>query len=287
MRAHSIRAICLALTLAGAAGAQTYTVKVKQNPDPGKSAVNTDKETRGGTVKVVAADGKVLTDRTLESTKEETYTEVVLEKGAKAPRKYTRAYEKAGVTAGGKTAPRSFQGRTLLFEQKGGKYVVTAEDKSALDPRDATELAGLAEERANELDEVILPQKPVKIGEKWTIDVKALAVGYARIGELDAAKTTGEGVLTRVYEKDGHQFGVLEVRLKLAVKTSQGLKFDPPAVMEAKFTLDAAIDGSGTAATLTMTGTMTGKGVGEGMGMKYIVDMNTTMNVKQVRTGEK
>lgn len=267
--------------------AQDYIVRVKRYPDAGRSAVCSDVETRKSTVKQTVADGKSQEQKT-DGAKEETYTETVLEKGDKSPRKYRRAYDKAILTVAGKSYSRSYQGKTVLFEQqKDGRFAVKLQGSGELHPFDQQELPGLAAERADDMDDVILPKEPLKVGGKWQIDPRGLVRAYARAGELDVTRSSGEGVLLRVETKDGRPVGTLEVTLRLAVKAWEGVKFDPPARMDVSSTLTTVIDGSSTAASFNLTGRMTGRGVGEDRGRKFTVEVDATQTFKQERSAEK
>lgn len=293
MLSHSSWAalVAILLTTANLHG-QSYLLKIKQHADPGKSVVCKEADTRSGSYLITAPDGTVLENPRTTGTREEVFTEIVLERGEKAPRKYRRIYEKATVTEGDRTMARSYLGKSLLFEQQADRVSVRVEGNGELLAVDAEELSRLALQRSQELDEVVLPKQPVKVGEKWTVDPRALAAGYSRTGELDIERTSGEGVLAKVYDREGVRFGVIEVKLKLAIKDSQGLRFSPPGTLEATFILDAALDGSTTSATFQMSGKMSGKGAGErvakdGTRTKYFVELSTLQAARQERSAEK
>src|SRR5262249_38776204 len=156
------------------------------------------------------------------------------------------AYEKATRTRNGKTEPRSYEGRTIVFEEKDGKYTVTAEGDKPLPKEDLDELTRKANEGSAEQEDAFLPQKPVKVGDTWKVDGKEVAKAFAKSGELDPELTSAEGKLTKAYKEGDHQFGVLTLTLKLAPKPPPNVKFDKPPVVEMTITLDVAIDGSAT-----------------------------------------
>ena len=280
-------ACLLVLTLVAAAHGQTYTLRIKRYADPGKSVVCKETDTRDLTFKRFTPDGKPVDEGKPSATREVVYTETVLEAGAARPKAYRRAYEKATVTAGGKTLPRSYQGKTVLFRERAGKYEVTLEGGGVLAPADAGELARQADEH-DTLNDVVLPKIPVKIGEKWSIPGKGLADALsAGGGQFDAAGSGGEGVLRQVLDKGGRPVGVIDVTLRAALTASQGLKLETPAVMTAKFVLETPIDGSSTAGSLTMTSHMTGKGFTEQQGMKYVVELSNEQTGRRERSAEK
>src|SRR5439155_22764308 len=128
-------------------------------------------------------------------------------------KKFKRAYEKATRTAGDKKESFPHEGRTIVFELKDDKYAATAEGTPALDRKVLDDLAKRASGDSVESDAALLPQKPVKVGDKWAVDIKALARAFAKGEEgglaVDADKSKGDVTLTKVYKKDGAQFGVL------------------------------------------------------------------------------
>jgi hypothetical protein len=296
MRSYPLWACLAALALAGAARAEdTYTIKLKHWPDAGKSITVTDTSTQTSISNILDADGKPLgpkDDKHVQK-QEEKYTETVLEKGEKRPAKYKRVYEKAATSMDGKATSRSYEGRTIVFELKDGKYTVTAEGEKRLDAKDVEDLTRRANEDEGEKDQLLLPSKPVKVGDTWKIDGKALAKAFANQaqGELDVDKSGGDGKLTKVYTKDGKQFGVVEMTLKLATKVTKlppGItKFLEDPTIDMKLTLDTALDGSSTAGSLTMTGKVKTKVAGEQKGIKFTVDSLVDVGGKQERTVEK
>jgi hypothetical protein len=288
MRGSSLWACLAALALAAGAPAQTYTIKLKSGPDAGKSVVINDTDGNDQATKVSDAAGKVVRDVKQTEKHDETYTETVLSRGDKFATKYKRTYEKATRTRDGKTEARSYQGRTLLFEEKGGKFTVTAEGDRPLAKDDLDELTKKANEGDDRHEELFLPGKPVKVGDSWKVGGKELAQAFAKGGKLDAAQTSAEVKLAKVYQKDGRQFGTIEMALKMApADLPPGIKFDKPPVIEMKITLDAAIDGSTTEGKMTMTGKVASRSTAEQMGMKFVVETTADLSGKREQSAEK
>ncbi len=288
MRATPITACLLLSALAGAARGQTYAIKLRSDPAAGKSISVRDSHQNAGTVKVLDAGGKLLREQKPNEVEEEVFTETVLEAGGKHPKKFQRAYGKAERGEAGKLRPRSCQGRTVLFELRDGRYVVRAEGTPALAPADRKDLTARANDRLRSSpDELFLPNRPVAVGDAWDVAKKLLPEFANKGEELDLQKSSGRAKLLKAYARDGKQFGVLEVDLKLAVKTMQGLKCDPPARFDIKGTIDTAIDGSSTAATMSMTFRVSGKAQGEQGGMKFTVEMAMEGSGKLERSAEK
>jgi hypothetical protein len=290
MRGYSFWACLAALALAAGTRAQEgYTIKLKHGPDPGKSVVVKSKEKGTDASTVTDADGKTTGQkRTIET--EEVYTETVLEGGDKKPRKFKRSYEKASQTADGKTVALPHQGRTVLFELKDGKYQATAEGTPALDRGLIAFLAGKADATGESADDLFLPRKPVKAGDRWAVEGKALAEDFARTGAMviDPDKSKSEVTLTKVYDKDGKRFGVLEVRTALAIKQAMGLTFATPAAAELRATLDVVIDGSSPAGKAVLSNKQKGKGTAtDPAGKKFTVDLDVEESVTKEQSAEK
>jgi hypothetical protein len=273
--------------LAGAARAQTYAIKLKSEAGAGKSVTVRESHRSAGAVKVLDAGGKVLREQKPNEVGEEVFTETVREAGDRRPKKYKRVYEKAVRGEAGKPRPRSYQGRTVLFELRDGRYAVRAEGTPALAPADLKDLTAKANDQLTSgPDELFQPKKPVAVGDGWGVDKKLLPE-LARGDELDLDRSDGRARLVKVYARDGKRFGVIEIDLKLAVKTMQGLKCDPPARFEIKGSIDAAIDGSSTASAMSMTFTTAGKARVEQGGMKFTMEMALEGSGKLERSAEK
>src|SRR5712692_1333108 len=95
MRSLSCWAAMLSLTLVCAAQAQTYTIKLKNNPDQGKSAVNKDTNRNSGTIKITDADGKVIKNEKPTQFRELQFTQTVLVRDKDDLVKYKKTFEKA------------------------------------------------------------------------------------------------------------------------------------------------------------------------------------------------
>jgi len=287
MRSSLFGSFLAILALAvGARAEDTYTIKLKPLPDDGKSITISNTESTTASNKVTDANGKVFDDgKKHTETREETYAETVLEKGDKRPNKYKRAYEKATLTRDGKTETRSYEGRTLIFENKDGKYTVSVEGDKPVSKEDLADLTSRANEPSDKQHELFLAPKPVKVGGTWKVDGKKIAEIIPQ--RLDLERTSGEGKLTKVYQKDSHTFGVIVLTLKMAIALPKGAEFEKQPVLEFKLTLDTAIDGSSTAGVLTGSGGMASKGTIEQGGQKFTVESNLDVSGKRTQSAEK
>ncbi len=275
-----LRLLCLALLafpLAAAAENEKYTIKIKHHPDEGKSTVTKSLTKETGGVKILDKDGKVLHEEDTNEEKEEVSTETVLEKGDKKPLKYKVTYEKATFTKKGEKEKHSYDGKTLIYTLKDGKYTVSVEGGGTLDDKDETELLKKANEDAGQL----MPAKPVAVGEKWDLPSKFLLKAFGEKSDLDASKTKGTATLKKVSTKDGKTIGVIEFDMILSIKSLKGeadIAFDPPADAHVTMTLETPIDGSTSAGTMTTVVAFEGKGSLSVNGMDLTLELKTKAN---------
>jgi hypothetical protein len=289
MRLKPLWALLVAAPLAAAPAPDTYAVKVKRDPDPGKGTLVKSTEKHSGTLKILDGDGKAVQEVKVSEEKEEVYTKTVLERGDKKARKYKKTFEKAVRTADGKAMPLAYQGRTVVYELKDGKYQVSVEGTPELEKHVLDELTKAENSGSPDVYDVLLPKKPVGVGDKWSLAGKDVAKSFAEenVMTLDPDQTKGDAKLTKAYQKDGHQFGVIEVTLKLAITSNNGVTFDPPGTMDMKMTVDAAIDGSTPAGTVTMSGKIEGKGVLKQAGLTTAVDFHIDASARKEQSAEK
>jgi hypothetical protein len=261
------------LAAASLAADETYTIKFK---DGAKGDVRTVKEesTEQATVKAVDAAGNALLDKAEKKVTTAAYKETILEQpeGAKQPTRVKREYEKAQVKADDKAVDLPYSGKTVLIEKKGDKYVFQIEGGDELTGKDAEPLNKEFNKKAVEEEDLklLLPAKPVKVGDTWKLDAAALTKFIASDDAmtLDTTKAGGTGKLVKVYQQDGKQFGVITLTLDLSIKE---LKLGPAkqavkagSKMTMQIDLDACIDGS------VATGTM-----------KATADMDIAADIKQ------
>ena len=262
MRRLTALALLAGLTAVPALGQdRTYDIKLKKESEGDRVEVaETDAGTMAFKLELMGVEKAEEEKKTLKSA----YTEEVVEKpeGARKPTKLKRTYTVAERVKDGEAEKLPYHGKTVVIEKKGGGYVFTVDGKE-LAEEDAEELA---EEFDPDKDiplenEDFLPGKPVKLNETWTVDAAKIAMAFDAAGPLALRpeKTRITGKLTKVYEKGGKTFGVIELDLTLAVKElkvdGQELAMKPGSTIKAKFTLDVCIDG--TSHTGTEKGTMT------------------------------
>jgi hypothetical protein len=271
--------------------AQRYHIKLKSNVDAGMTVTIRHTEKDSGSMKLLDPKGK-LHKKEIADGWESVYALTILQrKKSDGPaEKYKRVYEKATEMEEGKTRTLSYQGRTVVFERQGGVCRVGVAGKPPLKEQDLDRLIRRANanlSRAIDEDRAMTPTRAVAVGDRWTIEPKAIQ-SLSKGGELDLKASRAEARLVKVYKKGKGLFGVIEIDVKLVLKgIPPEIKFDPPCVMEGKMTIDTAIDGSSTARTEITTGKMKGKGVLQEGSIKLALELDGETSSRSVRSEEK
>ena len=241
---------------------KAYTIKIKKLAQGETERVEkADKSTEA--IKIEDTNGNLLKEQTEKKGDVSVYRQTNLErKGDQRPTRVKRKYDKATVTKDGETTSLPYEGKTVLIEKKGDRYLFRIEGDEELTGEAAKELneefnkKGELDDKA--LEKLLLPGKAVKVGEEWKIDVATVSKAFQEEGSLEVVpeKTRGTGKLLRVYTKGGRQFGVIRLHLDLALKsvTNDGNKVILQAdksKMDMEFTVDTCIDGSSATASGT------------------------------------
>jgi len=287
MMCRSIAAGVLVLFgLSLTAQAQTYTIRIKEFPDVGKKTSETTSEKSNGSIKI-SFNGMVVKDEAVNENVVKEFTLETLEKGdGPLPKKFKKTFTKAVVVKGNKDEAEPYQGRAVIYELKDNSYDARAEGDPAL-PEAAVKKLQEQANQAGKTTRVMLPNKAVAVGDTWTIDAGKLAEAISKTLPLDVAKSSAQGKLVKVYQKDNHQFGVLEFDIKLALSGFGPAKLTTPIPLTSKMTIDVAIDGSSTQATMRSTGSMQGKSEIMMNGQTIQVDFNVELGGGGTTTAEK
>ena len=264
-----------------ASGAAEYTIKFKykdiyKDSSAGDVAHVTNTITSQATMKTIDTAGKILKEQHSKDSETFVYTQTILEKPDKdkPPTRVRRQYERAEKKDGDKTTRMGFHGKTVLIEKKDSKWRFRFEGGPELALEDTMTVyrdfhADEMEREEEEALKMLLPKKPVKVGETWPLDAEAIAKRRekALLFGLDPTKAVGRGKLQRVYQQDGRQFGVLEFTVDTPIVAIGKDKADEGSRLSQKVTLDGCIDGtSGTLSTTieentTVNATLTEAGV--------------------------
>src|SRR5262249_45961011 len=259
----------------------------KSGPGDTSRETQTDKEANKVTVTVMGKDQVQNEDKTTKFV----FTEDVIERpdAAQKPTKLKRTYETAEMTKNDEKKDLGLAGKTVLIEKKGDQFAFTIDGKELTGP--AAEILG--EEfstKPRPSEDFFLPKTPVKAGDGWKVDLKEVAKGLSGGGmEIDAAKSSATGKLTRVYEKNGRKFGVIEVKMDVAVtKISAGgmeINLKDGSKMSLVVLLDGCIDGTEASGSSKMT--MKGELSGEVNGVSLKMSLSGQRDGSSVEVAKK
>jgi hypothetical protein len=253
-----VRALSVAAVLGLFAGpvcgqdGQTYTIKVKEQAD--RARVHKSDAWRNQ-FKLAGSEGNVLKEQDEKKGNEEDYTEEVLERKGKKRLRLKRQYAKARVVDGAETRILPYEGKMVLIEKKGDRYTFRLEGDEELTGKDASQLESEFNRKKDrpsneEFEKLILPGKAVKVGETWKLDKALLAKLLPSDKEVtvDTQKSKAVGKLTKVYRKDGRQFGVIDVQVHLFPKAisadGKEITLTPTSKVTVTMKMDVCIDGS-------------------------------------------
>jgi hypothetical protein len=144
-----------------------------------------------------------------------------------------------------------FVGKTVLIEkQKDDKYHFFVDGKELTD-KDAELLAADFRHKDDDPDsarKILVPHEKAVLNKPWTIDVKKLAEDFGKV-PIDADKAQATGKLVKVYQKNGHSFGVFEVHIDMPLTGEIGapgktIPIPAGSKLTGECTVDTCIDGS-------------------------------------------
>jgi len=244
--------------------AQEYAIKLKRPGlgDKTRTEVTDDFKLE---FKIADNNGNVVMEAQETKTHKFVFREVGLERAAGSEDlvRLQRQYEHAERKIKDVRETLPYQGKTLFIEKKDGRFQFRIDGGDVLEGKEAEEL----HEEFNKGDfrklttEHFLPRKTVKLNETWKYDVAALAKAFSGDGkiEIDEAKSTGSGRLTKAYMKNGRQFGIIELTIEFPV-SHLDIDGNKAATKAGKLTIqlqaDTCIDG--TLDDSRLKGTVTG-----------------------------
>jgi hypothetical protein len=266
-------AALLFLALPVFADEPTYTIKIKSYPDKDQLVSCREVDKQMGMIRFIGPDGKVLKEEPQNEESEEFFTLIVLEPGERAPVHYRETFEKA-MASKSREQKRSYEGTTVDFVLKEGKYKLKLPDKSEVTEKDQEALLSRANgDLEAGLDQIFQPEKPVKMGETWPVPFALLNKGFGALGKLDQERTRGTAKLMKVYDRVGKQYGLIEIHLALFYLNLDNLTFEPPALFQIDGALDTAIDGSTNIGVVSIVTRLMGRTQIEQGGLKVTLEV--------------
>jgi len=243
-------AVLTAGLLAGGVGAadEAITIKLKK---AGKGDVVKESKTEDTDTTVnVTAGGAAQPEQKEKGSTKMAYTEEVLERGEKDPKptKAKRTYETAELLKGGEKIDLGLKGKTVTIEKAKDKYTFTLDDGKL--SKDAAELLDkeFNKKEEGDMEELMLPKKPVKVGDTWKVDVKAVEKMFGEELKVDADAAKVSGKLVKVYDKDKAKWGVIEYTIELPIASinlmGQSVGTTDGSVLKLTITMDGCVDGT-------------------------------------------
>lgn len=194
-------------------------------------------------------------------------------------------FSKAMQSKEGPMAPLSFQGKTVALKHTKGQPREFSLDKGELSAEDVATLRKafmIDDEKPGEPSgsEVFAPKKPVKVGESWSPDIKAIVKGMfdAEMAEaVDLTKSKVTFTLKSVEARSGIEFAKIEGSLELGLGMMGPMKLDTPLQLKMTFEADHCIDGKVPDGAMSLKADLKGKSSAAGPAGKIDIDLDMSM----------
>ena len=269
-----------------AVAAEKYELKMKLDPDVGKTVTVATKSDLKMSIKAIAPDGTVLVDEKENSSEDVMYSETTREKKGDRGSRFTRVYMTAKDTDNGTAKNRPYAGRTVEFDREGEDNRVTVSgvelSKEQLDEL----ISDLSERFGGNADDFLLPEKPVAVGESWTVDVEPLVNELEAGDDFDVEKSSGTAKLSRIYSRDGKRFGVIDADINLVTNAIGEMNLDKPTPLEFHISMDGALDGSSTQRSTKASGTLPAVMKIDRDGVSFTMQLNLAIELDERYTAE-
>lgn len=223
MRQFGFATILVGLCAVAAAGEEGITIKKNlfKAGDRVKTTI-AEKETNTTSFSLGGKEEK----KSVESTKSIVHVTDIITAGAgdEPPVKLSRTYEKfessKGLKAGLATPPLN---TPILIEKKDGKFTYTVEGKPVEKGVAALLDREFDKPKGNSADDDLLPKGPVKAGDTWKPDVAKFAKAISLEKLIpDVEKSSAVCKLVSTSKKDGKLYGVVELKIEIAIKGLEG-----------------------------------------------------------------
>jgi hypothetical protein len=287
----SLAALVCVVAWAAAAPApspDTVTIKLRENTEGDVIQVE---KTEGGTLVTKINLQGMATEDSRKVGEMSSFKETIVKvDGKKKPLKIEREYARAEKIEGGNATKLPYDGKTVVIEQIDGNYTFKIKGGEELTGADAASLNSEFNKQHNDsIDRLLMPKNAVKVGDEWKIDMKEVArqFGGGNEVELDGEKATGSGKLLKVYTKDGKQFGEIQIKLEMPIKSigqaPASFEAGQGSKMTLTGTLDACIDGTSHAGTMKAKVKVNLSAMPMGTSIEVAADIDSTTTQKDVK----
>lgn len=179
---------------------------------------------------------------------ESEYTQIVI----KAKSKWSRAYQSATSTSGGKTKSLPYADSVVMIEKVGDNYTFAIGARRLTRDNAPKLFREFDGDNASDTQER-LPKSAVQLNQKWEVDRDVLRKMARRdTNGMDAEKSSISGRLTKAYTSEGKQWGVIEWRSEIVFVAKKTR--DMPEKMSTTMTVETPIDGSRGDQKMTLNG---------------------------------
>lgn len=289
-----VSSLALAFVLATSVRAdETYDLKLKYVPKVGDKTNHTNKEKMDMKM-TISSGGAVVQEQDKKELNSFEFTEEVVQVTGDHMSEGKWTFKEASHRVEGEDTDYGFKGKTVLGKKGEKGWEFTYEDGSELEEDDLTGVKeALDKEKAKkegqpEIQDVLEPGKPVKVGDSWDLDLKKFAAGILNDEEsYDLEKSSGTMKLVSVEKRGGAPYGKLEGEIELVAKKLGPLTLNKSIKFKFKLELDVCIDASQPVGSIKIDAGMKGKREAEANGQELELDidmdMSGTMTVERAK----
>ncbi len=200
--------------------------------------------------------------------------------------KEKRTFSKARMTKdGGAETTLGFEGKTVIGTRAGeAPWTFAYEDGTPVARQDAEGVSAAFGGRQKEEENPFKPDRPVKVGETWSPDLKKIMEGFTGGAAPEKVEGSGECKLVSAEMREGVLYGKVEGWVKVPFGSMGPVELDTPAQVEIKFAMEGCLDGSRPESQFEMSMTIKGdSGANTPQGkvqIKMDMDMGQTQTMK-------
>jgi hypothetical protein len=263
LRPLGVLAFVGVLALCAPAADEVEKVELKEYKSKVGDRVRVVDDDRSVTRTIIETDGK-REEKVERSSKLTVYVSETLavKDGENKAVKLKRVYEKAEEVKDGTASKLPLDGKTVTIEKKGDKYTFTYDGGKAVEGKALEELDKEFNKKDEDDIEDFIPKRPLKLGEKWTMDTDKLVKSLSKDKdpfEVDKKKVTATGTLADVYTFGGHKYGVYDLQLEFPLTALSGaakVPLKPGSKMAMHIVGDGNVDGGEPDGTMTLRMTL-------------------------------
>jgi hypothetical protein len=293
MRALAMTVLLLAVPASRAD--EAYTIKTTRDKKTGDTTLITKSANSTSTTVMTDEEGDVVKDEkeVMECRSVVQETILSIQNGAKHADKVALKFEKVTGSKDGDDVDYGLTGKTIVAERRDRAYDCRVEGGGLLSDEALVLLqADFLKINPGPLqDELILPAKPVRVGESWDCNLEGIAQVIDREMQgvkIDAKKAKATGTLLKVTKVNGCLFGEFQVTMVFPLAKDgkfddADLKFQDGSQITMNYTYAGCLDGSKTESRMTGIVEMKTKGTINISGSTVTLKGHVTMKGDETR----